>query len=364
MNNIIIGRHLKIPDNYKNKKLGEEIYKLLDNYFHTKINRKCIKKTFYPKSVQISIGPNTKLIGKNINDFMSNDTIKDIHDLCTEQNRALIIHASYAISLTKPPEKNLGVLHTLVQELRNGVLLGAKGVVVHLGSRKIKSLGIALNEKEALNNVVKSVKKVLWMYRRKYEVRLKGTRLLLETPAGQGLEVASKLNNYIKIFKDLSGYKCVGACIDTCHVFAAGMVDMRKSIDVLKFWQTIISKIGIKRIGSIHLNDSATEFNSHRDCHKEIGCGYIGNRKLDGSLDGIQTLLYKIRSSKINIPVVMETPSGIECVVEATTDPDKVKIVTGKITKNSKNEMSTVVELSNIKLRKIPAVYYTLIDYC
>jgi deoxyribonuclease-4 len=360
---ITIGRHLSIPDNYKNKKLGLKIYKILDNYFHTKIKRKCINKTFYPKSVQISIGPNTKLSGKNINDYMTKKTIKDIKHLCTVHHRALIIHASYAITLTKPVDKNKPVINTLVRELRNGVLLGAKGVVVHLGSRRIKSLGITYSEDDALNNVIKSVKKVLSLYKEKYGHKLRGTKLLLETPAGQGLSVASKLDNYISLFKRLKD-KSVGVCIDTCHIFAAGMVDMRKSRDVLKFWNKIINKIGLNRIGSIHLNDSAVEYNSHRDYHKEIGCGYIGNRKLGGSLDGFQLLLSKIKSMDINLPVIMETPTGIDC---EQINPSKVKILTGKITKKSKDEIGTVVELSDlkfIKLREVPAVYYTLVNYC
>lgn len=360
---ITIGRHIKISDNYKNKKLGKEILKTLKNYFKTKIRRKWINKRFYPKCVQISIGPNTKLIGKNINDFMKRETIKEINKLCNKYNRKLIIHGSYAISLSKPPEKNMNVINTLVRELRNGVLLGAKGVIVHLGSRKIKSLNLILNENEALNNVVKNIKKVLKIYKEKYGKELKGTKLLLETPAGEGLSIASNMRNYTKLFKKLQN-KSIGACIDTCHIFASGMVDMRSSKAVLEFLQNFDSKIGLNRIGCIHLNDSSREFNSHIDCHKEIGCGYIGNRKLDGSLDGIQLLLsfLKTKSNNLNIPIIMETPTGInsECISEPINSDRG-------ITKKSENELRMIVELSDlksIKLSKVPEVYYTLINYC
>lgn len=365
MSQIIIGRHISVPDNYKNKNLGQEIFRILNKYFHTKIKRKCINKSFYPKSVQIFIGPNTKLVGKNINEFMSKNTIKSIKELCTKNDRALIIHGSYAISLTKPVNKNLNILNVLVRELRNGVLLGAKGIVVHLGSRKIKSLNITYSEKDALDNVVNNIKKVLSLYKEKYGKKLKGTKLLLETPAGQGLAFGSELNNFLKLFKRLRDYKNVGVCIDTCHIFAAGMVDMRKYINVLRFWNKITSIIDPKRIGSIHLNDSETEFNSHRDCHKEIGCGYIGNKKLGGSLDGYRILLLKAK--EYQIPIIMETPSGIdcECVVEPLNN--SAKIVTGKFTNKSKNEMNAVVELSSlkkIKLKSVPEFYYTLVNYC
>lgn len=363
---IRIGRHVSVPDNYKNKKLGEEIYLILSKYFQTKIKRKFINKSFYPKTAQISIGPNTRLSGKNISQFIKPNIIRKIRKLCTMNNRALIIHASYAISLSKPTNLNKHVNNVLVRELRNGVLLGAKGVVVHLGSKRMKALDKELTEQEACDNVVKNVKKVLWLYKEKYKKPLRGCKLLLETSAGQGTEVGYKLDNFAKILNGLKGYsKSVGVCMDTCHMFAAGMVDMRNSAKVLKFWQDFDRKIGANRISSIHLNDSSVEFSARRDCHKEIGCGYIGCRRLGGSLDGFQVLLLKAKS--MNIPIVMETPSGIDCECVVDSSGKKVKIVTGKFTKKSQNEMKAVVELSDlkkIKLREVPEVYYTLINYC
>lgn len=367
MSHIRIGRHVSIPDNYKNKKLGKEIYDILSRYFQTKIKRKCINKSFYPKTVQIMIGPNTRLTGKNISKFMKSSIISKIHNLCTKNNRALIIHGTYAISLTRPTDQNRQVNNILVRELRNGVLLGAKGVVVHLGGRRMKSLNKELTEKEACDNVVNNVKKVLWTYKEKYKKPLRDCKLLLEISAGQGTDIGYKLDNFIKIMNALKNYsKSVGVCMDTCHMFAAGMVDLRKSVKVLKFWQEFNRRIGVKRIGAIHLNDSATSFGARRDCHKEIGCGYIGNRRLGGSLDGFQTLLTKAKG--LNIPLIMETPSGIDCdcIVEPI-NKKSAKIVTGKFTKKSQNEMKAVVELSDlkrIKLSEVPEVYYTLINYC
>ena len=131
---IRIGRHVSVPDNYKNKKLGEEIYLILSKYFQTKIKRKFINKSFYPKTAQISIGPNTRLSGKNISQFMKPNIIRKIRKLCTKNNRSLIIHASYAISLSKPTNLNKHVNNVLVRELKglclDVELLDDKGVKV------------------------------------------------------------------------------------------------------------------------------------------------------------------------------------------------------------------------------------------
>ena len=87
----------------------------------------------------------------------------------------------------------------------------------------------------------------------------------------------------------------IGVCLDTCHLNDAGY-DMTKFDDYLNEFD---KKIGIEKIGCIHVNDSKNEINTHKDRHENIGFGTIG----------FNNLLRIIYNDKLeNIPKILETP--------------------------------------------------------
>ena len=65
--------------------------------------------------------------------------------------------------------------------------------------------------------------------------------------------------------------------------------------------------IGLNRLHAIHLNDSMTEFNSHKDRHEKIGKGSLG-------LEGI---IRFINHPALNgIPINLETPNELDGYAE------------------------------------------------
>ena len=75
--------------------------------------------------------------------------------------------------------------------------------------------------------------------------------------------------------------------------------------------------LGIKNITLIHLNDSMTEFNSHKDRHANLGEGTIG----------LETLKNFINHPKLkHLPVVLEVP-GLKDPESAKKEVEKLKLI-------------------------------------
>ena len=91
--------------------------------------------------------------------------------------------------------------------------------------------------------------------------------LLLETPAGQGTEL---LAGRMDQFNDYCLSLGLGICIDTCHVFAAGI----HPFDYVS--ETLTHPAWSHMVRLVHLNDSVKPFGSHVDRHAPFGGGLIG----------------------------------------------------------------------------------------
>ncbi|MGH7657596.1 MAG: TIM barrel protein, partial [Gemmatimonadales bacterium] len=60
---------------------------------------------------------------------------------------------------------------------------------------------------------------------------------------------------------------------DTCHLYSAGY-DLRHEWDAV--WEEWDRIIGLDLLRSVHVNDSKTRFDSHRDRHELVGEGSLG----------------------------------------------------------------------------------------
>lgn len=130
----------------------------------------------------------------------------------------------------------------------------------------------------------------------------KSTTVLLETMSGKGSEVGSKFEELAEIISrtKINSPDKLGVCLDTCHVYSAGY-DIINNLDgVLEEFDKIV---GLNRLHAIHLNDSMTEFNSHKDRHEKIGLGSLGKA---GIIRFINHPLLK------GIPINLETPNELE----------------------------------------------------
>ena len=194
----------------------------------------------------------------------------------------VIVHAPYIINLAndKDPDKFMFAVNFLQEELERCSLLGIKNVVLHPGSH------VGLGTENGINNIAKGLNMILGNT---------DVTVLLETMAGKGTEVGSKLEELKKIIDLVEDKKHIGVCLDTCHLSDAGydIVNFDKFLDLFD------ELIGIDKIKCVHINDSKNEVGSHKDRHENIGYGKIG-------FDTLINIIYNNRLK--NVPKILETP--------------------------------------------------------
>jgi deoxyribonuclease-4 len=203
-----------------------------------------------------------------------------------------VIHASYSINLARKWKSSDWWIQQLIGEIKICSTIGSFGIIIHTG--KQLDLSIA----EALNNMYTSLLYVHQMTLDEMDVRL-----IIETPAGQGTETLTKIEDFCKFMnkfytipkRDIQNR--FGMCIDTCHVFAAGN-DIRTSSTMSTFFSIIDNMIGINKVKVCHLNDSRGKLGSKLDRHEPIGRGEIGKDALIKITKFMESL---------EIPVVLET---------------------------------------------------------
>jgi deoxyribonuclease-4 len=142
------------------------------------------------------------------------------------------------------------------------------------------------------------------------------TRLLMEGTAGQGTVIGSTFEELARLLKLVPARlrRRIGICLDTCHLYAAGY-DLVRDYDGV--WTRFDDVLGLDRLGCIHLNDSMTPFNSHRDRHALIGAGSLGR-------EPFRRIMNDPRLSRV--PKVLETPKGDDLV---TNDRRMLRMLRG-----------------------------------
>jgi deoxyribonuclease IV len=190
----------------------------------------------------------------------------------------IFIHSIYLINLARIGSEFEKAKNCLTYDLKLGPKIGCKGVVVHVA--KALKMGTEL----ALNNMFKNILNLL------PDID-PSCPLLIETPAGQGTEVLTDINDFSTFYDrfDSEQKLKVKICIDTCHVFASGY----DPAEYLEKW----NELQPDSIVLVHYNDSKCECGSKKDRHAPAGEGHIGLEKLDYITKWCATL---------NIPMVRE----------------------------------------------------------
>lgn len=122
--------------------------------------------------------------------------------------------------------------------------------------------------------------------------------LLIEPPAGEGTKLCSDWDELRKLFEMLDRSKNIGLCLDTQHMFGAGMASFESADSVNALLEGACQ---ISRIGLIHLNDSEQPYRSKRDRHAPIGTGLIWSQ----DQSSLRQLL--IRCHEADVDMVSET---------------------------------------------------------
>jgi deoxyribonuclease IV len=198
--------------------------------------------------------------------------------------KAVLIHAVYLLNCasedTEIRDKSRA---SLIQSLRVGAGIGAAGVVLHPGSAKQG------DAKAAIKRAGKVIKEALSETDR--------CPLHLEDTAGAGGTLGRSFEELAELLSAAGGSKRLGVCLDSCHLLASGY-DIRTAPGLTETMDEFHRVVGIKRLGSLHLNDSQTPLGSNRDRHANIGTGELGER-------GCSAYLSEPRFDKL--PLVIET---------------------------------------------------------
>lgn len=246
-----------------------------------------------------------------INDELTNQALKIMQEKGVDYSK-VIVHAPYIINLCNEDKFDFSV-NFLTEELKRCNQLGVKYMVLHPGSH----VGLGLDK--GISNIIKGLNLCL-----SNSKSFNNVTILLETMAGKGTEIGSKLEEIKKIIDGIADKNHVGVCLDTCHLNDSGY-DLS---DFDNFLNNFDSLIGLEKIGCIHVNDSKNAIASHKDRHENIGYGSLG-------FDILLNILYNKRLE--NIPKILETP-----YVEQTYSPYKYEI---EMIKNKKFDSDLIEKI-------------------
>jgi deoxyribonuclease-4 len=207
----------------------------------------------------------------------------------------VVVHSSFLHNIGRKWDNYSYWITNIILEIQYSHMIGAICLVLHLGKK------LELSLQETYNNMYTAL-----LYIHNNTKQYEDVVIALETSSGQGSEVATTLDELSYFYNKfatnpLQSFRHrIKICLDTCHIFQAGMDKFENKNDVKKFLKEWDNKIGIANIKLVHLNNAAYEFKSHRDVHANILIGHINENALKH--------FYKF-FRKNNIPIVLETPN-------------------------------------------------------
>jgi deoxyribonuclease-4 len=198
---------------------------------------------------------------------------------------ALLIHAVYLLNCASEDEEiRTKSLTSLIASLRAGDLLNARAVVLHPGSALAGEVAPAIERAGAV------IREAL--------EETDSCPLHLENTAGSGGTLGRSFSELSAIIEAAGGDERIGLCLDSCHLLASGY-DIRTAAGLTETLDECVAKVGVERLGSLHLNDSKTPLGSNVDRHADVGEGELGP-------DGCAVFLSEPRFE--DLPLVLETP--------------------------------------------------------
>jgi deoxyribonuclease-4 len=198
---------------------------------------------------------------------------------------AVVIHAVYLINCaSKDRELRRKSLGSLTRALRIGDGIGAAGVVLHPGAQKGEPLG------PSIKRAAKTIGAALADSER--------CPLLLEQTAGHKGLLGRDFDQTAELIELAGGGRRLGLCLDSCHLFVQGY-DITDEAHLDGVLEEADRKVGLKRLGCLHVNDAAAPLGSCRDRHANIGEGEMGR-------GGLRAFLSDPRFE--GLPATLETP--------------------------------------------------------
>ena len=195
------------------------------------------------------------------------------------------VHGVYLVNLATDIQDNLAKsLDALTHDMNVCHLLGATGVIFHIGSHRGAGYDQVLRQVvESIGNVVEATPEDTW--------------LILENSAGMGGAIGSRFAELGGIIRE-AGSPRVKVCLDTQHMFAAGY-DVRTKDGLEAAMSEFEAEVRLDRLVAVHANDSKCDLAGGLDRHENIGEGHIG-------LDGFRSVMS--HPAFKDVPFLLETP--------------------------------------------------------
>lgn len=242
----------------------------------------------------------------------------EIAELLVGSRSFLVVHGKYDLNFCDLKVK--WYQDGLIADLRRVAQINDQiGVVIHQG-KNVARMGIP--HEEAVSNYVNQIKSVI------DKTKNLKNRILLENSCQQGTELGYTLEGLAEIWDQFEPKyrKRLGFCLDTCHIFVAGTLQMKSSQDVDDFFRRFDQLLGLDYLKVIHFNDSKTPFDGHNDYHHDLTAGFITNPDYQstvkkyqnvgsdrrGHISGLQQVL--AWAKLLEVPLILETPRNeISC---------------------------------------------------
>jgi deoxyribonuclease-4 len=177
---------------------------------------------------------------------------------------SVLIHAVYLLNCASTDRQIRNKTRTsLIQSLQVGDGIGADGIVLHPGSAKTGNVRAAIRRAGKLIGEALSVSERCPLH--------------LENTAGAGGTLGRSFEELADLIDAADGPDRIGLCLDSCHLLASGY-EIRTTESLSETLRTCDRVVGLERLGSLHVNDSASTLGSNRDRHALLGEGELGER--------------------------------------------------------------------------------------
>lgn len=234
--------------------------------------------------VQFYMGPSNSYVCPTINSFDRQLSTK----YCDKYGKTFYIHC--------PNNTNLA------RDRNNGILKGTRGIILkelHQIRDMPASCIVHIGSVGTIQNVVNNIND-LQICRGKHPRSQK--QLILENAAGAGTKLGRNWEELRHIYEGIDT-NTIGMCIDTQHIFGAGVNTLKTHEDIIKMFDKANEVYG-KNPDVIHLNDSKVEYGKRVDRHWGLRKGHIWYE----SDEGLKSLLNYCYDQDID--VILETPSS------------------------------------------------------
>ena len=198
-------------------------------------------------SIQIHASPPQRWNSKPFADGIENQFNNERKEAGIEK---LFFHGIYLINLANPDDEKFHLSKlSLVHALDLNARMQGDGVIFHLGSMK--------DQADENIGYARAAQGINWIL----ENSKNDARLILEVAAGSGSVIGDRIEELATIYEQVENKDRVGFGLDTQHMWASGY-DLQNNLEEIV--SNIDAVLGLKKVWSVHLNDSKTALASKK----------------------------------------------------------------------------------------------------